>query len=292
MHSLAAMEPLEFIVKHDIPNALARATAAHKGPIDHHWYEARWNRHLQKIAGLIQGGETELYRVIDRLRASREKRNVFTNLEERVWMGERVRMNPVLMSHQRRALINAVLFDACTPDTDTIVKLGSGDGMNLFEFWLTASPRDAGYMAFEIASTGRLTTELLGTLEPRMKVSAHYFDYYAPVYDAVPSGQTHMLVFTSGSIEQIRHLPKAVITGLLDKAEAVVGVHFEPVGWQLPEYDNPAHRKRCLELGYNENLWPLLTELQQDSRIHIDRVVADVFGKIKHPTALIEWHKL
>ncbi len=286
------MTPVEFIARHDVRGALARAAAAYEGPVDHHWYEPVWDRQLQEIATLIESGETELLRVVDRIRASPEKRNVFTDVDERLWFGERLRMNRVLRSHLRHALINAVLYDACRDETESVVELGAGNGINLFEFWLTASPRRARYLAFEIASTGRLCTELMATLEPSMHVSAHAFDYRTPDYALIPNGQQHMLVFTTSSIEQVAELPRAVIDDLLGKADAVSGVHFEPVGWQLPEQDNPAHRRLCTNRGYNQNFWSLLTEFQQAGRIAIDRTVVNIYGRINHPTTLIEWHKL
>jgi hypothetical protein len=293
---------VEFIAAHDVRNALARAAAAYKGPVNRHWYEPGWNNRLQKITDLIESGETELLRVVDRFRGTSlvdgdggraPKRNVFEDRgSERLWFGARVRMKQTLMVHLKRALINAVLYDACCADTESVVELGAGDGLNLFEFWLAASPRRARYMAFEIASTGRLCTELLATLEPRMRVSAHAFDYYSPRYDEIPNRQKHMLVFTVMSIEQIAKLPKAVIESLLDKAAAVSGVHFEPVAWQLPEHDNPVHKRGCFAHKYNQNLWSLLTELQQEGRIAIDRVAVDLYGRTYHPTSLIQWHKI
>jgi hypothetical protein len=293
------MTPLEFIATHDVRNALTRAAAAYKGQIDHHWYEPAWNRHLQKIADHIEAGESELWRVVDRLRASPlvnprdEIRNVFKNLEERFWFGGRVSLNHVLYSHLRRALINAVLFDACRDDTESVVELGAGDGLSLCEFWMTASsPRAAHYMAFEIASLGRMCAELLATLAPGMNLTAHALDLHAPNYDVIPDRQKHMLVFSISALEQVSELPKASIEDLLGKADAVSGVHFEPIGWQLPDHDNPSHKRACLDLGFNENLWPLLSELQQAGRIAIDRVTTDIYGRVNHPTALIQWHKI
>jgi hypothetical protein len=284
---------LDFIVEQDIRNALARVEAAHTGPADHHWYEPRWDERLQKFANLIQSGETSLARVIAWVAAGPD-RDALGAGNDFIWMGERVSANPLLMGIQRRALFNSVLHARCGAETESVVELGAGDGMNLFAFWIAAAPRQARYMALEITSIGRLCTELLGKLEPDMRVSAHPFDYYAPTYDEIPDGQRHMLVFTSGSIEQIGELPREVIAGLLDKAESVSGVHFEPVGWQLSDVLDPlaeSHRQRCLGLGYNQNLWALLNELQKDGRISIDRTIINIFGKLKHPSTLIEWHK-
>jgi hypothetical protein len=283
---------VDFITEQDVPNALARAEAAHLGPVDHHWYEPRWNNRLQHVADLIRSGETSLARVVANVMGL--DRDALAEGNDFVWLDERVYANPLLMGVQRRALVNSVLGQKCSSETDSVIELGSGDGLNLFAFWLAIAPRSARYMAFEIASTGRLCTELLGRLEPAMQVSAHAFDYCAPRYDDIPDGQRDMLVFTSGSIEQINKLPTEVLTQLLTKAQTVTGVHFEPVGWQISDTVEPSaalHKERCLSLGYNENFWGLLMDLQAEGQITVDRVVLNIFGKLKHPSALVEWHK-
>jgi hypothetical protein len=295
--SASTLTPREFIEQRDVRNALARVIAERQIPPDRHSYERTWNRHLQRMAGLIESGETDLFRVVDRFRASPlvdlrpEVRNVFGSVEEKVWFGARLCMNHVLYAPLRRALINAVLFDACRDDTESVVELGAGDGLNLFEFWLTASPRHAQYMNFEIARTGRLCTELLATLEPRMRVTAHPYDFCSPRYDPIATRQKHMLVFTIGSVGEVAELSHAVIEDLLDRADAVSGVHFEPVSWQLPGVDDPVHRQKCLDHGYNRNLWSLLSGLEAAGRIALDRVVANISGRTIQPHALIQWHK-
>jgi hypothetical protein len=52
------------------------------------------------------------------------------------------------------------------------------------------------------------------------------------------------------------------------------------------------HKERCLGLGYNQNLWELVNDLQRKGRIEIVRTFPHICGKLKHPTTLIEWRKL
>jgi hypothetical protein len=282
-----ASAALAFIAERDIPNALAQL-----GEGDFPVYEPRWDRRLQKVVKAIQAGETDLSRVIARA-AEGVGREALGGSGYFVWLGERASISSPLFGAQRRALFNSIIQRQCGPETESIVELGAGDGLNLFKLWLSGTPRDARYMAFEIASTGRLCTELLGKLEPAMRVSAHAYDYYSPKYSDIPRGQKHMLVFTAGSIEQIRELPKRVISDLLGKAQEVSGVHFEPVGWQLS--DDPlsqAGKRHSLAHGYNENLAALLRELEQEGTIAIDRTLLNIFGKVKRPSTLIQWHKV
>ncbi len=262
---------------------------AEKGEHDHHWYEPTWYVELQRLTRAIESGERNLSRVLDLAVANRGNKNFFTERARRIWLGK-MRAGPAsLVFPERRAMRNALLHEACTPETDSIIDLGSGPGYHLFWFWLAGGPRDARYMAFEITKVGRLCTELLAKLGPGIRASAHAFDYYAPDYSPVPGGQRHIVVYTNGSIEQIGQLPEAALWDLTTKAKRVTFLHWEPVGWQIE--DNPQHKERCLKLGYNENLWPMLKKWEAEKRIVIDRTFPNIFGKDHHMAAFIQWRK-
>ncbi len=80
-------------------------------------------------------------------------------------------------------------------------------------------------------------------------------------------------------------LKKEALAGLLGMARDLTCLHFEPVGWQLDEKDRPpgagvSSEAYAREHDYNRNFWPLLKELQDEGRIRIDRVEAEVFGVV------------
>jgi len=69
------------------------------------------------------------------------------------------------------------------------------------------------------------------------------------------------------------------------------------VGWQLDEKDRKqgegtSSEAYAEEHDYNRNLWPLLKELQDEGRIRIDRVEAEVFGVVpENCVSIIGWTK-
>ncbi len=80
-------------------------------------------------------------------------------------------------------------------------------------------------------------------------------------------------------------LKKEALAGLLGMARDLTCLHFEPVGWQLDKKDRKpgkgaSNEAYVEENDYNRNLWPLLKELQDEGRIRIDRVEAEVFGVV------------
>ena len=288
------MSVLDFIREKDVANALSYAGDQFTREKDHHWYDPRWNKRLQRFRQIIEKGETDLARVIALATVGLEK-EPFAEHASYAWLGKVCMDNPVTMGGQRAALHRTLLLSAMTPETDAVVELGSGDGLNLFNLWMAGAPAKARYHALEITAIGRLCTELLGQLVPRMKVSAHPYDYFKPNYDEIPGGAKHMMVFSSGSIEQCDQLPEQVITGLLDKAETITGVHTEPVSWQMPNDADPhyveTHHQRCIEFGFNQNFWPLMQDLEKRGLLEITSTMPHIFGRAKHPYALITWRK-
>lgn len=206
--------------------------------------------------------------------------------------GKRVVLPKAALHGARRALHSHVLSTAL-PEADLVVELGSGWGNNLLDLHLAGGPR-ARFFALEPTRFGRAAVERLAALDPSLDLTTLYFDYERPDYRALPSGR-RLLVFTSHSIEQISQLPEAVITGLFSLAEEIVGVHFEPVGWQIrPDtgIEAGARRDYSLANGYNENLWPLLNELAVAGELTIETVVPDiVHHKVWNASSLIVWRR-
>lgn len=284
---------LKFIDSHDVETLLDRLKAQVSNP-DHHWYEPTWNRLLLNFVAVIRRGERSLSRVLELAILKRYGRDFLRDRQERYWLGELSEGSAELIFHERRAMRNVLLRQACDKETDCVVELGSGPGYHAFWFWLSGGPRDARYLAFEITQIGRLCTEILAKLEPQLSIEAHPYDFYTPDYSAIPSGLRHLVVYTAGAIEQIGVLPEEALTGFLDKAQRVTVIHWEPISWQFIERPTPAdeaHRARCVELGYNQTLWPTLKKLEAEGRIVIEDFAPNVMGKIHHPAGFIRWRK-
>ena len=84
---------------------------------------------------------------------------------------------------------------------------------------------------------------------------------------------------------------------VLKLGRQVSGIHFEPMGWQTQEQHmmsevSQMHRTRCLELHYNENLWPLLKKLENEGSIKILQCEPNMIGLDHNPATLIIWEKI
>jgi hypothetical protein len=193
-------------------------------------------------------------------------------------------------------LLRSVL-EMCGSSADTVIELGSGWGNYLMRIWLSGGPRDARYYACEYTRTGRACTEALATLEPGLKIVPVAFDYRQPDFSAIEPG-ARTVVYTSHSVEQVDVLPRALFEKLLALSDEVVGLHLEPVGWQvrrergerLPAFSE-AHQRRCQKYEYNRNLWPLLLQLEADGLIAIQEAIPDIVGMSYNPATLIRWVK-
>ncbi|MCF6292728.1 MAG: hypothetical protein L3J04_04965, partial [Robiginitomaculum sp.] len=183
----------------------------------------------------------------------------------------------------------------CREDTDLVVELGSGWGLNVLDIYLSGGPSNAKYRGMELSRSGRECATRLAALEPASDFEALAFNYTQPDYPQLPTSNGHTLVFTSHSIEQIRNLPFSVILGFLDRGTPVTGVHFEPIGWQVRETTGEtctagATRENSARAGYNENFWSMLQDLKERGRIVIRRAEADYFGhKTKNVSTFIVW---
>src|SRR6478752_1963707 len=123
-----------------------------------------------------------------------------------VEFGERVTLPRAAMTGARRDLIQRILLDACTAETEMVVELGSGGGINLLNLHLWGGPR-VPYHALEPTESGRACTGILAALDPGLDLTTAPFDFEQPRYDALPRVDAQVLVFTVHSIEQVTELP-------------------------------------------------------------------------------------
>lgn len=134
-------------------------------------------------------------------------------------------------------LIEAIA-DSVTPDTEAVIELGCGWGRNLAAAALEIPNRDITFIGLEQASDGlRCTTELLSK-DPTIQFETDYFDFYAPDFTKLRKHK-RATVFSCAAIEQIAFIGARFIDQLLDIAEEVTLILYEPIGWQR----NPEHQK-------------------------------------------------
>ncbi len=261
-------------------------------------YNQHWGNVYDAIEGAIQKGETNLNRLINivlkatlGIPPSDKPRSIFYHQPLYV---------PYLQSNR---FIRDYIIDTVTQhshDADIIAELGSGWGYNLFNMWLKGSNRSANYFAFEYTEAGRKCTQRLMDYEPGMAISSHAFNYHEPDLSPMSTGTgrcKRAVFFTSHSIEQVQTLKKEVFYQMIQSADQVAALHFEPVGFQFRDMvgrigSEGVEEKYIKRHKYNENLYELLCELEKEGLLKIDEAVPDIMGvKIFNSTSLIRWHK-
>lgn len=113
---------------------------------------------------------------------------------------------------------------------------------------------------------------------------AAIFDLEMPNYDMLPKRTRRMLVCSFWSIKEVTYLNKMVLYKLFDMADEIIGVHLEPIGWQISGKGEPYTH-------FNRNFYPILLELQAEKRIEMLEIRIDMIGFFSQPNTgtLIIW---
>lgn len=260
-------------------------------------HDQLWGAVRMAIATAIERGETELSRVVRVVEAV--WREMDDSPSNGTAFGGPVTLPRAALIGGRQALRMRSLAAACLKDTDLVLELGCGWGLNLADFYLGGGPRDASYFGLDLSSEGVECLRLLATLRGG---PAHFyggkFNMMEPEYSMLPHCSGHLLVFSFHAIEQVQNLREEVITGLFEISERVTGVHHEPVGWQIRESlgiqqaSSGATRENSARSAYNENLWRILSDLESRGEIRITKRIPDIFGhKNKNASSLIVWER-
>ena len=92
-------------------------------------------------------------------------------------------------------------------------------------------PYNIDYHCLELTERGRECSTLLASLNPDLKIRTTPFDYSEPDFSTL-SGYRKILFFSVASVEQVSHLPDALVENMLRLDAEITCVQLEPVGWQ------------------------------------------------------------
>ena len=253
---------------------------SHAGPL----YEGHWDQVEFKIDALINSGERNLHRLLNRIDNEASELNTRTLGKTRYRVAgtltpaanfTELSLESDLFIQQKKWLIRRFI----PPGITDIVELGSGIGNNLFSLWLEGLSPEIRYHALEFTVAGRRCAEKLASLEPSMRFESAAFDYYEPDLSELQKG-SKLFVFTCYSVEQITYLPDKFFDRLLGLSNLHSVLHIEPVGWQYPlsnETDiieievNRRMIETVAKKGYNQTLVSQLHALERSGRIVIER---------------------
>ncbi len=169
---------------------------------------------------------------------------------------------------------------------EAVLEAGAGWGKNIYYCFMHGVPTTIDYYGLELTNTGLRTMEAMLQYAPQYKLYPKKFDFDSPKFN-LNTNYDRILLFTMWSIKEITWLNKMFFYMLLDTASHVMGIHLEPIGWQIK------NTGQVYEY-YNRNLYSLLLELQDEGRIHIVQKSVDMIGffsKVNTASMLI-WEKL
>ena len=173
---------------------------------------------------------------------------------------------------------------------DTVAELGAGYGLNLFRLsdYFSPPPR---YIAAEISAAGRDFCGNLNDLEGAKIVEPQPFDHREPDLSFVGGAQS-LLLITCHSIEQVQFLPQDYFGLLTAAAPRVVGIHFEPFGFQADTSTDrlQRHREFIHAHGFNEDFYNRLNEAERDGHLRIKKIELEKLDhQYENPTSMAVW---
>lgn len=279
-------------------------------------YEHQWAQIGLMIGVIIKSGETDLARVTHKLHR---------DFKKILYMGRRDAGNPApgpmdpfgfpltkqvsmageILEVPYFASINPVVewvFNVLeqNPDVDAVCELGAGWGRNLFNLYLAGIDRSLPLYCGEITESGRDAAGRLEQLDDDIDFNIFHFDFLNP--DLTPLkglGLKHILFFTRHSIEQVPEIGEEPFEEILSCASKVTCLHFEPFGFQIetpvsgPEGDVSRKHAQFMEnRGWNRNLYPTLSRLEEAGRLELRFTIKNVIGDDpSNPTSIALWTK-
>ncbi len=175
---------------------------------------------------------------------------------------------------------------------DAIIELGAGYGRALFEIYFQGGPARARYIGAEFTRSGReLMAEFL-KLGPDLPFEIAFFDHNKPNLSFLGKKTKRALIFTHHSIEQVKTVPENYFSVLAAVAPYVVGVHFEPFGFQLaPESAiSKTHAGFIARKDYNVNFLSALKAAEERKVLRIRLLAANMINpQDENPTSVAVW---
>jgi hypothetical protein len=131
-------------------------------------------------------------------------------------------------------------------------------------------------------------------LDRRAPVKPVFFDHHVPALPFLKKAR-RVLIFSCHSIEQIAQLPERYFDILAESAPEIVGVHFEPFGFQMGGNDSVTneHHAFIREKKYNVDLLARLREAETRGMLAVRRLMANAFApQPENPTSVAVWDNL
>lgn len=280
-------------------------------------YDDAWRERRDFLAARIAEGETDLHRLVHRLYAHERFNLIIADNSGTVGFApidharneHKFPLLPtgvpafrIVVNQDRLALAPyyahpmdfLVDYLSQTP-VDAVVELGSGYGRNLVELFYRGGPKGIPYYAGELSESGTEMARMLAEKAVGWRLVPFRFDHNDPDLSCVAE-KGRVLFFTLHTIEQIATLRADYFKILADHAAQVIGVHFEPFGFQIGQYPgeiNDAQQRLFLRNGWNTNMVEVLKASADRGDIKMTFMAKNMMGSDdpENPTSLALWRR-
>lgn len=177
-----------------------------------------------------------------------------------------------------------------TAETEAVIELGCGYGLNLLRLARALGDRPIRYVGAEYTAAGR---RLFAELATRLGLpfQCEFVDHKS-LELSFARGWSDVLVMTCHSIEQVARLPDDYFRTLAGAAPRVVGLHLEPFGFQAGATSpaRVAQEATFRKKGFNLNFFECLTRAEREGTIALRQVTLERFvGDLGNPTSVAIW---
>ena len=180
------------------------------------------------------------------------------------------------------------------PEIEAVVDLGSGTGERLIKLYYMGCPRHVRLYSAEQSESARALNQRLVDLDAGLDISIDEFDFRRPDYSFIRE-KKHVLFFTAMSIMFIHEVGRAPFEAMARAADAVTGIHFEPIGFQFStptEVFSKLQAQEANSHNWNIDLSRVLEDLHNSGVIEVKYLGKDVLPAKDpgHALSVTLWH--
>ncbi|MGZ6253971.1 MAG: hypothetical protein ACXWM1_12995 [Candidatus Binataceae bacterium] len=207
------------------------------------------------------------------------------------FMGHHVWTPVDMCLHFHNFVLQHFLVGHLRTDLDAVVEIGCGAGDALVDLANRSPFPNIKFFGGEIALNGLRTLARLAEMRQLDNVAGVDFDIANADFGFL-AGARKILVFSQFALVYVNPFPAEFWERLLQAADEVSVMLFEPFSFAL-DVENPLFtRKQATNYGLAQNFWESIQALAQTGRIVIDELIPDIAGKNGNSAvSLVRFHK-
>lgn len=181
-------------------------------------------------------------------------------------------------------------------ELDAVLEIGAGIGDSIAEAASRNPHKDIEFFGGEIALNGLKCIAEFADMLGLKNLHGIDFNIVDPHFGFL-KGKRNVLVYSQFAMVYVNPFPYRFFEKLLDAAENVTALLFEPFSFALAEEFRDIKplftRGRARDYGIAENFWDCIRRLRDEGRIVVEEVIPDIAGKNAFSTvSLVRFRKL